>query len=111
MAISSLLPLFYDPAHSEAMIHHSMDVVKRAVHILNPDQVPVITLDQPLYAISKRIQWTWPMTHGEDHFIVLFGGLHIEMAALKVLGDLLDSSGWTEALVQAGVASPGMAPS
>ena len=93
VAITSLLPLFYDPVHSEAMIHHSMDIVKRAVDILNSDQVPVITLDQPLYAISKRIQWTWPATHGEDHFIVLFGGLHIEITALKMLGALLDSSG------------------
>lgn len=32
-------------------------------------------------------------------------GLHIEMAAFKILGDLLDASGWTEALVQAGVAA------
>lgn len=111
VAINSLLPLFYDAAHSEAMIRHSMDVVKVAVNILNPNQVPIITLDQPLYAIAKRIQWAWPETHGEDHFIVLFGGLHIEMTALKVIGDLLDSSGWTEVLVEAGITSSGTADS
>ena len=33
-----------------------MDVVKMAVDIVNPKQVPIITLDQPLYAIAKRIQ-------------------------------------------------------
>lgn len=46
--------------------------------------------------------------HGEDRFIVMFGGLHID---LKVLGDLLDSSGWTGALTQANIASSGTADS
>ena len=93
------------------MIRHSMDVVKQAVEIVNPGQIPIITVDQPLYAVAKQIQWSWPATHGEDHFIVMFGGLHIEMAALKALGDLLKGSGWTGALVQAGVATPGTADS
>ena len=96
VALTSLLPLFYDQAKSVAMIRHSMDVIKRAVDILNPGQIPIITVDQPL-----QIQWRWPETHGEDHFVILFGGLHIEMAALKTLGNLLDGSGWTSALVQA----------
>ena len=39
------------------------------------------------------------------------GGLHIELAALKTLGDLLEGSGWTGALVTAKVASPGTADS
>lgn len=41
----------------------------------------------------------------------MFGGLHIEMAILKVLGDLLDESGWTGALTQAGIAGAGTADS
>ena len=110
-ALRSLLPLFYDQAKSVAMIRHSMDVIKRAVDILNPSQIPIITVDQPLYTLAKQIQWRWPETHGEDRFVILFGGLHIEMAALKTLGNLLDGSGWTSALVQAGVATPGTADS
>ena len=43
--------------------------------------------------------------------IILFGGLHIEIAALKTLGNLLDSSGWTGVLVQAEVATAGTADS
>ncbi len=111
VALTSLLPLFYDQAKSVAMIRHSMDVIKRAVDILNPSQIPIITVDQPLYTLAKHIQWRWPETHGEDRFVILFGGLHIEMAALKTLGNLLDGSGWTSALVQAGVATPGTADS
>jgi hypothetical protein len=37
--------------------------------------------------------------------VVVFGGLHNEVAALKMLGDLLEDSGWTGVLVQAGVAT------
>ncbi|KAG7171268.1 hypothetical protein Hamer_G013720 [Homarus americanus] len=37
----------------------------------------------------------------------MFEGLHIEMAALKMLGDWLEGSGWVEALVQAEIAIPG----
>ena len=39
----------------------------------------------------------------------MFGGLHIEMAAFKVLGEWLEASGWTPALTQADVASSGTA--
>ena len=60
--IHALLPLFIDSAHSVAMLRHSMDVTKAAVQYLNPGQVPVLTADQPLFAILKGIQWTWPAT-------------------------------------------------
>lgn len=109
-AISALLPLFKDNAHSVAMIKHSMTMVQAAVQHLNPGQVPVITADQPLFALAKQIQWTWPSTLGENHFVVMFGGLHIEMAILKV-GDWLDGSGWIGALTQANIAGSGTADS
>lgn len=64
-----------------------------------------------MHAVAKQIQWSWPDTHGEDHFVVMFGGLHVEMTALKTIGDLLEESGWTGALVQAGVATSGTADS
>ena len=41
----------------------------------------------------------------------MFGGLHIEMAALKMLRDLLECSRCTGALIQAGIATPGTANS
>lgn len=42
---------------------------------------------------------------------MLFGGLHIEMAALKTLGDWLKGSGWVQALVQADIITVGTADS
>ena len=111
VALISMLPLFHEQAKSVAMIRHSMNIVKSAVEVLNPGQVPVLACDQPLYAVAKQIQWTWPESYGENRFVIMFGGLHIEMATLKVLGDLLDESGWTGALTQAGIAGPGTADS
>ena len=56
-----MLPLFKEQAHSPAMIRHSMSVVRKAVQFLNPGQIPVVTFDQPLYAIAKQVQWNWPI--------------------------------------------------
>ena len=56
-ALSALLPLFYEKAATPAMIKHGMDVLKQAITFLNPPQIPVIALDQPLFALAKMVQW------------------------------------------------------
>ena len=76
-----------------------------------PGQTPVITFDQPLFALGKYVQWKWPERYGEKFFVVMFGGLHIEMALWSTIGDLLECSGWTDALIEAGVSSSGTADS
>ena len=53
-AITVLLPLFRDNAHSLAMVKHGMNVIQQATEHVSPAQVPVITMDQPLYAIGER---------------------------------------------------------
>ena len=89
-----------------------MDKIREIVAFLNPSQAPIIVAaDQPIYAVAKKVQWHWPEFYGEDKFVIMFGGLHIEMAALKSIGTLLRDSGWTGALVEAGIASPGTADS
>jgi hypothetical protein len=110
-ALTALLPLFYEKAATPAMVKHGMDVIRQAVTFLNPGQVPIITVDQPLFELAKMVQWKWPDSHGEQAYVVMLGGLHIEMALWSVLGDLLDGSGWTVALTEADVASSGVADS
>jgi len=92
-AITALLPLFREAAHTKAMIKHGMKSVQSAVKLLNFDQTPVIEFDQPLYAIAKLLQWREPLNFGENKLIILLGGLHIEMAAWKTIGDWLEGSG------------------
>ncbi|CAB3987893.1 Hypothetical predicted protein [Paramuricea clavata] len=65
-ALTALLPLFYEKAATPAMVKHGMDVIWQAVTFLNPGQVPIITVDQPLFALAKMVQWKWPDSHGEQ---------------------------------------------
>lgn len=111
LTVSAMLPLFQESAHTVSMIRHSIDIVSRAVHNLNPGQVPIVTFDQPLYTLAKEIQWNWPETYGEDKLVVMFGGLHVEMAVLKALGSFLNGSGWTEAIATAAITTAGTAES
>lgn len=107
----SLLPVFTEQAHTPAMMSHSMDVVISAIQYINPGQTPVIVADQPLYALMKQLQFKLPEKYGDDKIFVMMGGLHIEMATLKVIGQWLKGSGWTEALVEANVTTEGRANS
>ena len=88
-----------------------MIIIRNAVDHTNNGQVPVITFDQPLYTIAKQIQWTWLEIYGEEKFVIMLGGLHVEKAVLSTVGDWLNLSGWTNALVQADVTTPGTADS
>ena len=85
VTITSLLPLFPDD-------------FLRAVEHMNP-------VDRFLYS-----QWI-NLCLRLRLFVVLLGGLHIEMATLATVGDLLDGSGWTNVLTQAGITTPGTAAS
>jgi hypothetical protein len=40
---------------------------------------------QKVLVFAKQIQWEWPEIYCEDRFVVMFGGLHIQMAAFKLL--------------------------
>jgi len=82
-------------------------VIKQAVAYLNPDQTPVIAFDQPLFAIAKRLQWHYPDQYGASAFVIMMGALHIEMAFMSAIGDWLEDSGWTAALSNAKVSTPG----
>ena len=108
---SSLLPLFQEDAATIAMVRHPLDVIKKVTELVHPGQAPVVPMDQPLFTIAKNIQWTWPSVHGESKFVIMFGGMHIESAALETVGNILESSGWTGALVQACVPTSGKADS
>ena len=91
VGISSLMPLLRDQAHDVATIKHSLEKIKTAVSFLNPTQSPVVTVDQPLFALAKQIQWTWPRDF--EHFVIILGGLHIEITILKMIGRILSNSG------------------
>ena len=110
-SLSTLLPLLKDSVNSSAMVRHTMDIIKSILLGLNSNQAPVITADQPVYALGKQVQWMYPAIYGEDNLLMMLGTLHIEMAFLDAIGDWLEGSGWTEILVKAQINSPGRAES
>ena len=64
-AITALLPLFHEQSKSVAMMRHSLNIVKQTVQFLNPGQIPVVTIDQPLYALASRFNGTGQMFLGK----------------------------------------------
>ena len=39
--------------HSPAMVKHGMNIIQQITVRVNPGQIPVLTVDQPLYAIAS----------------------------------------------------------
>lgn len=101
-----IMPLFYECAHTPAMMLHGMHAIQVAVEHLNPGQTPFMTGDQPLYALMKQLQWENPEV-GEDKMVVMMGGLHIEMTIFKLIGHWIQGSGWSTALSDSGVTTSG----
>ena len=93
------------------MSYHRITGLNNNDNLRTSALTPVVACDQPLYAIAKQLQWTYPDQYGSDKMFIMFGGLHIEMAALKTIGHWLTGSGWCEALVQAGITTEGVAES
>ena len=85
-AITALLPVFQEHANTLAMIHHATLLIQKETEYLNPGQTPVMTADQPLFALAKEIPWLNHDLLGEDKFLFMMGDLHTEMNFMACLG-------------------------
>ena len=103
--ISTLLPLLLDSINSPAMVRHCMKIVTETVKYLNPTQLTIITGDQPVYALGKKVQWIYSDQYKD--VLRMMGPLHIEMAFLSTLGNWLDGSGWIEIFERAKISTTG----
>ena len=73
ISTSTLLLLINESINSPAMVAHCMRVIRKLIQHLNPTQIPVITGDQPVYALMKQVQWQFPNEFREEHFFVGMG--------------------------------------
>ena len=65
-----------------------MAAIRKATHHVNEDKIPVKTaVNQTLYVLAKKIQWSWPDHYCENKYVVILVRLHIEMATLGAMGD------------------------
>ena len=109
---SYMLPLFMESPTSPTMALHAMKIIRDATNYLNPNQTPVMVADQPLFFLTKKLQWKFSQTElGEDSFLVILGPMHTEKMLWSVSGDWLDCSGWTTALTNSGISTSGKANS
>ena len=108
---STMLPLLDASSLNAGTIKHTMNTIQEVTSFLNPGQISVMAADQPIYLICKEIQWAYPEEYGPDKFFLLMGGLHIEFEIMKVLGTLLENSGWTFIISKAGLCGSGTADS
>ena len=108
-ALTAMWPIFNEKSEDPAMIKHAMDLIRNTTTYLNGPQPPILCGDQPVYAVIKTIQWNWPELYGEDRYVALLGPLHIEKAFLRVLGQLLENSGWVSVIDDSGIATAGSA--
>ena len=69
----------------------------------------MLTTDQPFYFICKKIQWNRHADWGKDLFVILMGGLHIEMCVLNIIGHWLEDSGWSYIMAAANITTHGRA--
>ena len=70
-----------------------MDVVRKTIRFINPEQVPVDVSDQPVCALSKEVQIRHPSVFGRDKYVCLLGDLHIEQSLLNMHGEIIKGSG------------------
>ena len=49
-----ILPLFHEKAATPEMIRRGMELMKKMAVDLSPTQIPVMTVDQPLYDQAKN---------------------------------------------------------
>jgi hypothetical protein len=80
-----------------------------SINYINPNQIPVIAADQPLFALAKQIQWTYPDLYGEDKYFFFLGDLHIEQVIYAILESYFEDSGWLDLLGRANITIHGVA--
>ena len=89
-----ILPIFPDKSTDPTLLKHSMLFVKAAIEFLNPGQTPVLGADQPISAVYKQLQIQYHVLLGEDKFVIMMGGLHVQDKSNLMLGKLIRGSGW-----------------
>ena len=89
--INAIMPLLRDPVHTLEMQYHCMEINVNTINALHPGQTPVDTCDQPVYALTKEVQWRYPLKF--QRYFSLMGALHIEQSFLIIHGQLIKGSG------------------
>ena len=61
------------------MVKHCVTVIHKVFHTVSHRQILIITADQPLYALLKKINSKFSVQFGEGSFLIMMAVLRIEM--------------------------------
>ena len=89
----SLLPLIDAPVLTIGSQYHCMNIIMKTIEYLNPGQIAVDVCGQPVYALTKEVQYRNPDKFGLGKCFCLMGSLHIEMCILAIHFEFIDGSG------------------
>ena len=106
--VDTILSLIREKVNILATQYHCMNITSKTISVINPNQTPVDTCDQPVYALTKQTQWRYPELFGNSKYFSLFGGFHIEKALLIVHGEFIKGSGLDKLLGQSNLSITGM---
>ena len=56
----NLLPLRDAPVHTIASQYHCLNIIMKTIEYLSPGQIAVDVCDQPVYALTKEVQYRNP---------------------------------------------------
>lgn len=83
MLQTALLSFLKYSVNSRSMVRHT----KQILLLIHLEQALVITADQPVYALGKKIPWMYFDLYGEEMLVMMIGELHVEMAFLDANSD------------------------
>ena len=94
--MNTILPLIPEKLNTLQTQGHSMTLNINSTRTLNPIQTPIDASDQPVYGLTKGLQYRYP--HLFEKYCRIMGVLHIEQALLHIHGQLIGGSGLAEIL-------------
>ena len=104
--IQAILALTDAPVHRLDTQYHCMEIVEKT-QLLNPAQICVVESDQPVYKLSKELQWRSLDRFGPEKDFCFFGSLHLEKSILLLCGSLIEGSGLDKVMASCGLSIVG----
>ena len=105
--ISAISPPIHEPVHNLDIQYHCMNIISNKINTLNPGQIPVDTVDQLIFALTKELMIRFPDRFGPDKYFCLFGSLYIENSLLIICGQVIKGSGLDEIMCTCGLSIAG----
>ena len=77
VSVNPLFPILPESINTSPTVRYCAKIIVKLTKKLHPGQIPIITADQPVYALGQQVQWLYP--HELDNIIWMMGPLHTGM--------------------------------